>query len=77
MTRHTRSLVYLYPADRTPPRPNMRESPLDLYDLQAQLRGDVEPEPRDWATSSWVPVIFLTGLIGLVVLILHLAELVD
>lgn len=77
MNPRTRSFIALSPADRTSTRPNMRKSPLDLYDLQAQLRGDVEPQPRDWAHSSWLPVLFLAGLIALVVLLVHVAEWIE
>lgn len=74
--KYTRSLISLSPTDRKPARPNMRKNHLDLYDLQAQLRGDVDPDERtahNWATSWWVPVIVLTGVIGLVVFLLHVA----
>ena len=77
MTPRPRSFISLYPADRKPVRPNMRRHPIDMHDLQAQLRGDVDEKPHDWSTSWWVPVLFLLGLIGLVALVLHFAEWID
>ena len=77
MNTRTRSFISLYPADRKAVRPNMRKDHIDLYDLQAQLRGDVEEPERDWSTSYWVPALFLAGLIALVALIVHFAEWID
>ena len=76
MNTRTRSFISLSPADRKPVRPNMRKSPLDLYDLQDQLRGG-PIERKDWSTSYWVPILVLGGVIAAVVLVLHFAELID
>lgn len=80
MTTRPRSFISLYPADTKSKRDNMRRAPLDIHDLQAQLRGDVpfeDDNKHDWSTSWWVPVLFLAGLVALVALVLHYAELID